>query len=113
MNYDLSTMTLPALHALQRRVEQALADYESRKKAQAIRAIVEAAGRHGFTLTDLFGAVVVKKLQQEPAPKARKTAKIKYCNPDNPDQVWTGFGPKPKWLKDRLSTGRSIDDFKV
>jgi DNA-binding protein H-NS len=110
MQHDLSSMTLPALQALQWRVEKALSEYEGRKKAQAIRAIIEAAGQHGYSLTDLFGAAAVNKLQQE--PKRRAAAPQKYSNPENRDQTWSGRGRKPLWVVAALRAGKTLDDLR-
>jgi DNA-binding protein H-NS len=45
----------------------------------------------------------------------RKGGKIavKYRNPDNPAEQWTGRGMKPKWLNALLEEGRSLEDFAV
>jgi DNA-binding protein H-NS len=110
MQHDLSSMTLPALQALQWRVEKALAEYGSRKKAQAIRAVIEAAGQHGYSLTDLFGAVAVKKLQL--APKRRAAVAQKYRNPVNSELTWSGRGRKPLWVVAALEEGKTLADLR-
>jgi len=35
----------------------------------------------------------------------------KYRNPENPEQVWSGLGVKPKWLKEELTKGKKLEDF--
>jgi DNA-binding protein H-NS len=37
----------------------------------------------------------------------------KFMNTENPAQTWVGRGRRPKWLKDQLAAGRSLDDFAV
>jgi DNA-binding protein H-NS len=34
---------------------------------------------------------------------------VLYINPDNPAQRWRGNGKKPKWLREWLKSGKSLD----
>ena len=43
----------------------------------------------------------------------RKVPNIKYRNPDNPTQGWSGRGRKPNWLLALIETGKSIDEFEI
>jgi DNA-binding protein H-NS len=36
-----------------------------------------------------------------------------YRNPDQPSQIWSGRGLRPRWLVFQLAAGRSLDDFRV
>ncbi len=47
--------------------------------------------------------------------KKRSTPKraVKYRNPDNESQTWTGTGRKPKWVIEQLATGRTLDDLTI
>lgn len=38
---------------------------------------------------------------------------VKYRHPDDPRKTWAGTGARPKWLKDELDKGRSLEDFRV
>ena len=37
----------------------------------------------------------------------------KFRNIENPAQTWVGRGRRPRWLKEHLAAGRSLDDFRV
>ncbi len=37
----------------------------------------------------------------------------KYCNPDHPSETWAGRGKQPRWLVEKLRSGRRIDEFKI
>ena len=54
---------------------------------------------------------------KDAAPEAggRKVGKVavKYRDPDNPKNAWSGRGVKPKWLQAYLAQGRSIMEFTV
>jgi DNA-binding protein H-NS len=41
--------------------------------------------------------------------KAKRAAKISYK--DDAGNSWSGFGPKPRWLKAQLDAGKSLEDF--
>lgn len=48
----------------------------------------------------------------EPAvtPATEGKAKATYCHPDDPKLTWSGKGRQPKWLKEFLADGKSIED---
>jgi DNA-binding protein H-NS len=38
---------------------------------------------------------------------------VRYRNPENPTQTWTGRGKRPNWLLEKLNAGANLDDFKA
>jgi DNA-binding protein H-NS len=46
---------------------------------------------------------------------SRKGSKVpvKYRDPDNSRNTWTGRGVKPRWLSAYVGQGRSVDEFRV
>jgi len=42
-----------------------------------------------------------------------KAGEIRFRNPANPAQTWTGRGKRPRWLRQALEQGASLDDFTV
>ena len=44
--------------------------------------------------------------------KGSKVA-VKYRDPGNPKHQWTGRGVKPRWLRELLEQGRTLEEFKV
>ncbi|MCU4121542.1 H-NS family nucleoid-associated regulatory protein [Variovorax sp. N23] len=42
-------------------------------------------------------------------PAAKRKAKTSYKDPNG--NTWSGMGPKPRWLKDALSAGATLDQF--
>jgi DNA-binding protein H-NS len=46
---------------------------------------------------------------------SRRGAKVavKYRNPDNHLETWTGRGVRPKWLKALIDQGRNLEEFVV
>ena len=37
----------------------------------------------------------------------------KFVNPEDPSQTWAGRGKQPRWLMEKLRSGRHVDDFRV
>lgn len=96
---DVETMSRDELESLKSEVDKALTTLESRRKAEAKKAAEEAAKAHGFSLNELVGP-----------DRGSKRPQIKYRNPDNPAETWSGRGRKPRWLKEAMANGRSLDE---
>ena len=43
----------------------------------------------------------------------RRAVTPKFRNPDNPAQMWSGRGRKPKWVEEKLAAGRQLDDLRI
>ena len=37
----------------------------------------------------------------------------KFANPDEPSQVWSGRGVRPRWVTERLATGLALEDLSI
>jgi DNA-binding protein H-NS len=48
----------------------------------------------------------------KPAKKKRNTT-VKFRDPGNPENIWSGIGKRKKWLQAYLDAGRSIEEFAV
>ena len=59
------------------------------------------AEKAGFSLNDLFGKRSTRKGSGE----------VKYRNPKDTAQTWTGRGRKPNWLIDATKKGAKIESF--
>ena len=60
----------------------------------------------GITVVELFG---IKS--EGPVKRRKPAAKVKYRDPDYPDNTWTGKGKPPKWLQEKLDQGAAKDQF--
>ena len=94
MSFNLDAMTREELLALQADVDKALKTLDSRRKAEALRAVQDAAREYGFSLNELTdGKAPTKKA----APK--------YANPEDPSQTWSGRGRQPIWFREAIAAG--------
>jgi DNA-binding protein H-NS len=101
---NLNSMSLKELKDLQAQVTKAISSFEDRKKREALIELEEKARALGFSLAELTGASVVKK---------RAPATVKYANPADKSDTWSGRGRKPRWFVAALNDGKSPEDLMV
>ena len=55
-----------------------------------------------------------KKASNE-TPERRPYAKVhpKFRNPKPPHQTWSGRGRQPRWVREWLAAGKTIDDLRI
>lgn len=91
---DLTTVPPHALIELALRFCEA-AEYQQREQYEQQRRVAARIGK----LMAGFGGVAKNFGFQPETPRPSRIARYIYRNPENPDQVWGGMGPKPDWLK--------------
>ncbi|PKO56607.1 MAG: transcriptional regulator [Betaproteobacteria bacterium HGW-Betaproteobacteria-21] len=120
---ELETLTLTELNRLQKRVETEIKRRSDTARRDLIKRMQKMVAEQGLTLEEVLGTVSTtsEKATTKPAKaaKIKKAAKptkvsvIKYRNPANPDQGWSGRGRKPQWALDWLAQGKSLDEIEV
>lgn len=106
---DLERMTLEELRRHRAAVDKAIAGYEERKRKEALARLDDVARELGYPSA---AALVTAK----PGPKGRgstSSAPVRYRNPDDRSQTWTGIGRRPKWFIEALASGRTEEELKV
>ena len=104
MAIDLNNMNLKELKDLQSQVAKAVANFEDRRRKEALAEIEEVARAKGFTLSELTGSA---------GPKKRAPATAKYANPADSSDTWSGRGRKPRWVVAALNAGKSLADLAI
>lgn len=99
---NLEKMSVEELQQLQKDTAKAIANFEDRKRADAIAELETVAQKHGFKLADLVGG-----------KKAKVASPAKYKHPENASLTWTGRGRQPTWIKEGLAAGKSLEDFAI
>lgn len=97
MGNDLNSLSMKELKELQSQVAKAIAEFEERRKRQALAELEEKAKAMGFSLAELTGAVKTRK---------RSPSVAKYANPADKSDTWSGRGRKPRWFSDALAKGK-------
>jgi DNA-binding protein H-NS len=101
---DLSNLSASELRNLQEQVKRELKKRESQDLQQAKDEIFAIAQRVGLPLKDLIAT--------NPRGKGGTVA-ARFRNPSDAGQQWTGRGRQPKWVKDWVESGKSIDDLRI
>jgi len=104
MSIDLEDKSLDELRKLRRDVDNAIKTYQDRERKKALQAVEAKAAEMGFSLNDLVGNA---------SSRSRKVHPPKYRDPANPANTWSGRGRQPGWVKDLLSSGKSLDDYQI
>ena len=101
---DLSNMSVGDLRNLQDQIKQEMKKREHQEMAVAREQIQAIAQRVGVPLKELIGGAIRAKTG---------TVAVRYRHPDNAAQQWTGRGRQPKWVKEWVDGGKSIDKLRV
>jgi DNA-binding protein H-NS len=101
---DLSNLSAVELRKLQYQVVQEINQREKKDVEAARHEIYAIAHRMGLPLKDLIGSGARVKTG---------SVAVKYRNPENPSEQWTGRGRQPTWIKQAVESGKSLDDLKV
>ncbi len=112
MTIDLSQLTIEQLNDV---IADAQRLIKSKKKAQlkTARAQLEkVAADFGYTLEELLSCKSVETVEDAPV-KPRKPVEIRYRNPANEAETWTGRGKQPRWLAAAIASGKNLQDFAI
>lgn len=101
VDLNLNGMSLKELKSLQSKVTNAISSFEHRRKKQALAELEEKARSMGFSLAELTGSSLSRK---------RAPAIVKYVNPANSSETWSGRGRKPRWFDAALKSGKRPED---
>ncbi len=108
-NLDLSVYSVEELEDLTKRIQLTLKEKRQVEMRELRRKAREMADSMGMELEEVLGLSKGKRGRSSGKRKAR----IKYRNPQNPEQTWTGRGMRPVWLREKLEQGANLEDFRV
>ncbi|WP_062762100.1 H-NS family nucleoid-associated regulatory protein [Falsirhodobacter sp. alg1] len=101
---DLNELSLKELKDLKNELDRTIANYEDRKKREAAQKLEAEARELGFSLQELC---------EMAQPRKRAPATVKFANPDDPNETWSGRGRKPRWFTDAIAAGKTRDEMSV
>jgi DNA-binding protein H-NS len=101
---DLSSYSTQELRELQIKIEREIEQRKSRELQEAREQIHAIARSVGLPLEELV--VTARNI------RTGATVAPRYRNPADASQLWTGRGRKPKWVKDWVDAGNSLDGLK-
>jgi DNA-binding protein H-NS len=109
MMMDLSNMSLGDLRNLQEQIKQEMKQREQQEVQKAREQIIAIAQSVGVPLKDLLAN---SGRGTKTAGKTGSVA-VRFRNPENESQQWTGRGRQPKWVKEWVEGGKSLDKLRV
>ena len=99
---SLDKLSYAELLDLQERVKVALVDRKADEARQLKEKLQALASKSGFSLSELVGG-----------KRGGRTVAVKYRNPKDSSQTWTGRGRRPAWLVDAVKKGAKLESFLV
>ena len=102
-------MSLKQIEALEARIADAKAAAMEEAKAEVKAKIDAVLASSGLTIADLYSRVK----QANGRGKGRSKAGVKFRNPKDPSQTWSGRGRKPLWLVEAVKKGAKQQSFAV
>jgi DNA-binding protein H-NS len=106
---DLSNMSLGDLRNLQEQIKQEMKQREQQEVQKAREQIMAIAQSVGVPLKDL---IATGGRGAKAGTKSGSVA-VRYRNPDDESQQWTGRGRQPKWVKEWVEGGKSLDKLRI
>ena len=103
---NIENMSYAELTAMQTRIERAKVERQSAERAALKQKMADMAKEHGFDMRELFDGRMGKG-------KRGKVA-IKYRDPSNSANTWTGRGRMPRWMTAATKGGKAKkEDFLI
>lgn len=99
---QIEKMNVKELRELQDRIEESIKSAMVRDRNELKAKMAALAEEHGLSLQDVLGTA---KGRKSSGPVA-----IKFQNPKNPAETWTGRGRKPNWMTE---AGGNIERFRI
>jgi len=101
----INDLSLPELKAFHEHAGAVLAERTAQAREDFRQDFLSKLELFGMSLDDF----------KQPPRKERKPKEIviKYRDPANADNVWSGRGKQPSWLQAYLTEGRQLDEFLI
>ncbi|WP_171172927.1 H-NS family nucleoid-associated regulatory protein [Ruegeria sp. HKCCA5929] len=104
---EFKKLSLPEIDAvIEAATEAKRVIHEETQKALRDQ-FVKLAAEQGYTVDQVLGNM------GQPAPGAKVKLPPKFRNPADSSQTWAGRGMKPRWVKEHLEAGGSLDELKA
>ena len=119
MKIDIDALSLRELDALLKSAERRKDQLARRRPAAVVRAeLIAFASSMGYGIEQIVGEQPTSGAPAARRPakrKAMKTGKVpvKYRDPENKRNTWSGRGSKPRWLAEKVKRGQSAADFLI
>lgn len=100
---DLESLNVDELMAITENAQQLIIAKQHQRLFDAYEQFEEIAESCNSTIEEILKA----------GEQLEKKRSIKYRNPKDSSETWTGRGRKPTWLVNALEEGKQLEDFAV
>src|ERR1700674_4480335 len=94
---DLEDMSFAELSKMEHRIEQLKAEKQNEERVALREKVTVLAKENGFSISELFGR----------GKKGKGSVAVKYRDPKNPGNTWTGRGRMPRWMTAATKGGKA------
>jgi DNA-binding protein H-NS len=102
---DLDKMSYAELSAMEARISRLKAERQDAERAEVRQKVTDFAKQHGFDIRELIGGR---------SKRGKGSVAIKYRDPKNAENTWTGRGRMPRWLAAATKGGKAKkEDFLI
>ena len=106
MKNNLNDLSEVELASMIENAKKALKDKQESKRKEVLAEIKRLADSIGVT-------AIISETGGRTSSRKGSSVPIKYRDPGNSANKWTGRGMKPKWLKELLDHGRDLKEFEI
>jgi DNA-binding protein H-NS len=104
MAKDPEKMSYAELAEMEAQIQRLKIGKQNAERVELRQRLTDLAREHGFDVHELFGK----------ARKGKGTVAIKYRDPKNSENTWTGRGRPPRWLAAAMKAGKAKkEDFLI
>jgi DNA-binding protein H-NS len=100
---NLEKMSYKELAEMEVRIQRLKIEKQNSERAAVRKQLTDLAKQHGFDIRDLL----------RKAQKGKGSVAVKYRDPKDPLNTWTGRGRMPRWLAAATKAGKSRDDYLI
>src|SRR5438477_7078155 len=101
---DLEKKSYAELAEMQIQIEHLKTEKQNAERSSVRQKLIDMAKQAGFEIQELFGK----------GRKRKGTVAVKYRDPKNPENTWTGRGRPPRWLAAATKGGKAKrEDFLI
>ncbi|MGH8854858.1 MAG: H-NS family nucleoid-associated regulatory protein [Telluria sp.] len=104
---DLTNMSVGDMRNLQEQIKLEMKKREAQEVQKAREQILAIAQSVGVPIKELLAT------GGRSSSTKGNTVAVRYRHPDNAQQQWTGRGRQPKWVKEWVEAGKSLDKLRV
>ena len=101
---DLEKKSYAELAEMQAQIERLKIEKQNAERSSVRQKLIDMAKQAGFEIQELFGK----------GRKGKGSVAVKYRDPKNPENTWTGRGRPPRWLAAATKGGKGKrEDFLI